>query len=669
MKNQRAIKPSGCLYILGFFSGLLFIIICGSTSLTREAELNTSHIAKNGRHVSPQQVATPLPDAFNLNPAGDMDVAVEIQGTQYQVSVIALGFEERESVLIRFRVGEMFINGFHETVASDVGSINAHIPYPTEAQDRTDVEVVAIGELTELKAALPPLPTTVELDPTSASPEITNTPPPAIVPSPRVCLVCTNTPGPSSPTPPRPMPSPTLIPPHTPTPSPTFVPREAYYPNWRGEYFNTAPVVPNNLTFAGKPALVRDDALIAFDWRSNSPCPGDIAENWYSARWTRHLNLPEGRYNFILSADDMTTVYINGDKLIGYMGKFSRPNRVSRYLQKPGGYDFEVDYVEYWGDANVHFYWERDFGRCCWKVAYYRGAEFFGDPIAYDTIPNQDLHLTWDPDILPEEMVKGEAFSAHITRQYQAPGPAGKYHLCLYVQNSARLWLDHKILLDRCVCGDAACFVCKTTTLSKRPLHELSIEYHYVLGDRLLGLWTVPAKETEPWIGAFFDNGTVSGLPTYVQTAANINFDWGAGGPDPRLPHDQFSIRWIRTRQLMQGRHYIYIEADDGVRLWINDKSMLDAWHEGRQTYEVIYDVLPQKETVEIKLDYFEAQGMATIRLHWDVPPPTCTPTAPPPTPTLPLPTLPPTWPPPQSPTPNCVTATSAPTPACCILP
>jgi len=273
---------------------------------------------------------------------------------------------------------------------------------------------------------------------------------------------------------------------------------ESFYPNWRAEYYN-------DTGWANAPAVVRDDQNIAFNWGENSPIPGVIGKNWFSVRWTRRVVLPEGYYTFVLSADDQAEVYINGEKLLSYTAKSSSASQVSRYIRGFEPLNIEVKYIEYWGNAHIRFYWEQSNEEqgCCWATTYYRGTTITGEPAFSHILPGNDLRVTWDP---AENEVWEGPFSAYITRQLQAPDRPGNYHLCVYVRDSVRVWLDSNLLVDHQDCGERSCLFCNRVFLGKNQQHHLALEYMHTLGEPFLGLLITPVREGEPWVGAFFDN-------------------------------------------------------------------------------------------------------------------------------------------------------------------
>ena len=98
----------------------------------------------------------------------------------------------------------------------------------------------------------------------------------------------------------------------------------------------------------------------------------------------------------------------------------------------------------------------------------------------------------------------------------------------------------------------------------------------------------------------------------------NIDHAWGDGAPAAGIGKDRFSARWTGTLTAKQpGKTTIGIDADDGVRVWIDGKLVIDDWRahfEERHTAEVTLD--PAKP-VAIRVDYFEADLDAQIRLWW----------------------------------------------------
>lgn len=119
--------------------------------------------------------------------------------------------------------------------------------------------------------------------------------------------------------------------------------------------------------------------------------------------------------------------------------------------------------------------------------------------------------------------------------------------------------------------------------------------------------------------GEYFDNPNLSGEPVVVRIDEEINFDWGLGSPDPRVPHDEFSVRW--TGKLVPpetGVYEICLTTDDGARLWLDGKLLIDSWYDRAATSDIVQVKLEGGRPYDIKIEYYERAGYASAQLSWD---------------------------------------------------
>ncbi|MBF2002025.1 MAG: PQQ-dependent sugar dehydrogenase [Synechococcales cyanobacterium M58_A2018_015] len=121
--------------------------------------------------------------------------------------------------------------------------------------------------------------------------------------------------------------------------------------------------------------------------------------------------------------------------------------------------------------------------------------------------------------------------------------------------------------------------------------------------------------------GQYFDNANFTNLKL-TRTDAGVNFNWRGGSPDPRLGSDTFSVRWTGKVQPRYSELYTFsVRANDGVRLWVNGKKIIDQWrsrptaatHQGKILLEA-------DKQYDIRLDYYENDGNALARLFWSSP-------------------------------------------------
>ncbi|MFM7110758.1 MAG: Ig-like domain-containing protein, partial [Planctomycetota bacterium] len=116
----------------------------------------------------------------------------------------------------------------------------------------------------------------------------------------------------------------------------------------------------------------------------------------------------------------------------------------------------------------------------------------------------------------------------------------------------------------------------------------------------------------------YFNNMYLSGNPSLSRTDSTINFDWGGGSPAAQIYSDGFSARWEGFILPQFSQTYTFItETDDGVRLWVDGKLVVDAWRDMAPTRYSGTITLTADKPVPIKMEYYENGGGAVARLSW----------------------------------------------------
>jgi hypothetical protein len=117
----------------------------------------------------------------------------------------------------------------------------------------------------------------------------------------------------------------------------------------------------------------------------------------------------------------------------------------------------------------------------------------------------------------------------------------------------------------------------------------------------------------------YYDNIDFTG-PTVNRVDPNINFTtWGS--PDPAIASTTFSGRW--TGQVLADYSETYTfetEADDGVRLWVNNQLLVNDWVDQGMTKVSGTIALTAGQRYDIKLDYYQNGGGAGLNLRWQSP-------------------------------------------------
>jgi len=95
-----------------------------------------------------------------------------------------------------------------------------------------------------------------------------------------------------------------------------------------------------------------------------------------------------------------------------------------------------------------------------------------------------------------------------------------------------------------------------------------------------------------------------------------IDFNWGGGSPDERIPVDLFSVRWSGQFEVEEGgRHFFRAETDDGHRLIIDDEVRIDCFNQGARNRTA--DIELEAGVHDIVLEMRENRGGAYARLYW----------------------------------------------------
>ncbi len=106
--------------------------------------------------------------------------------------------------------------------------------------------------------------------------------------------------------------------------------------------------------------------------------------------------------------------------------------------------------------------------------------------------------------------------------------------------------------------------------------------------------------------------------PEIVQLDPVVNFNWGAGSPAPAISDDNFKVRWSgQLAPLTDDTYSLYVIANDGVRLWIDNKLVIDSWTNKPVTTHSITVVLQKANVYDIKLEYNAANNASSCILQW----------------------------------------------------
>lgn len=119
--------------------------------------------------------------------------------------------------------------------------------------------------------------------------------------------------------------------------------------------------------------------------------------------------------------------------------------------------------------------------------------------------------------------------------------------------------------------------------------------------------------------GEYWPNNAFAGAPLLTRVDETVDFGWTLGSPGPGIPYDWYSVRWTGTLIVpADGVTRLGVEGNDGYRLWLDGRLVVDAWEKRSYGARLAEVRLAPGSRHAIRLDYFESTGNARVKLVWD---------------------------------------------------
>ncbi|MFD4972086.1 glycoside hydrolase family 3 C-terminal domain-containing protein [Streptomyces sp. NPDC058424] len=144
------------------------------------------------------------------------------------------------------------------------------------------------------------------------------------------------------------------------------------------------------------------------------------------------------------------------------------------------------------------------------------------------------------------------------------------------------------------------------------------------------GLPIVPSQYLTPPSGtghglaaSYYNNVNLTGDPVLTRVDPNVDFNWD-GSPGPGVNANNFSARWTGALTPPTSTNYTFsLVTQDGSRLYIDDKLVIDNWNDGRTCCHKLPDgkwgtvALEAGKSYSIKVEYFHSTGKRPAHLGW----------------------------------------------------
>jgi len=118
----------------------------------------------------------------------------------------------------------------------------------------------------------------------------------------------------------------------------------------------------------------------------------------------------------------------------------------------------------------------------------------------------------------------------------------------------------------------------------------------------------------------YFSGVAVTGAPIATRIETAIDHDW-AGGEVAGGVSDSVSARWIADLEApVTGTYELITTSDDGVRLWLDGRQIINNWTNHGSTDDVATVKLVAGQFYRVQMEWYDNSGTAVARLAWQGP-------------------------------------------------
>jgi beta-glucosidase len=152
-----------------------------------------------------------------------------------------------------------------------------------------------------------------------------------------------------------------------------------------------------------------------------------------------------------------------------------------------------------------------------------------------------------------------------------------------------------------------------------------NIEVNYTIGIPTLSylaqksvFYTGDNSDTTGLKAQYYDNKDLAGTPKGTRVEKIVDHEWIQAPDIAGIAEGNFSARWTGVIRPAETADYkIAVKGDDGYRLWLDDKLIIDYWSDhGAIEKNVILPLTAGKE-YKIRLEYYQNGGDASLSLAW----------------------------------------------------
>lgn len=374
-------------------------------------------------------------------------------------------------------------------------------------------------------------------------------------------------------------------------------------------------------------------AQVHYNWGSGGPFANHTDD--FMAKFDQSQHLNDGDYFVQTVADDNVKVNFDDKTLIDgwYNNSTGQIKRALITKVSKGNHAIQTDFYENWGDAAI-FSDIVPFDH--WLAYYYPNKNLEGlTPVDAKIIAPQGAEKALvenSGEGSPTPKIPADNFSARYTTVKRLP--AGEYIIRGKADDGMRVYIDGKLVIDEWDTGKWDKEHARKITIqdntagsafgstNEKDTHLVEVQYIEEIISSDVKFSIEPYKNVvqhDTWIAEYYNNKELKGDAVIVggknsrDKIDQINFDWKNGSPGAGVQADNFSARFTKVDHFEKGNYSFEAKADDGVRVYVDDKKIIDSWIPsagGVRSVKVPMEAGKHKITVE----YLELTGGAGIQ-------------------------------------------------------
>ncbi|WP_174728994.1 PA14 domain-containing protein [Mesobacillus harenae] len=370
---------------------------------------------------------------------------------------------------------------------------------------------------------------------------------------------------------------------------------------WVGEFYPNLSLQGIPYILGGKNSANKIDD-ISFYWGYGSPLP-TIQSDQFSARFTKREYFQEGLYLFEVKSDDGIRIWVDEQLVINSWGNSSGSLKTGKAAITEGQHIIKVEYFENTGAALLELNYK----------------PFVKSPVQ----AGGEVHYNWGAGS-PGAGVPADYFQAEFD-QTQHYG-AGDYFIQTLADDGIKVEVDGKWLINRWGNSGGAINRSLWTDVTEGE-HRIKTHYYESTGNAAVFSDVV---QLDSWLAYYYPNSGLKGVPVAARTLApvgeskNLLEDFGLGSPGKGVPADHFSARYTTAKRIPAGEYILRAKADDGIRVYVDGKLVLNRWSDSAFREDAIKISLSDRQEAHerekdvhwIEVQYYDSLGKGKVEFY-----------------------------------------------------